>query len=116
MTLRTFKKLRLQSQLKIFNHSSAPVTILDTSTHRIYMKKICGFYIEVYYSLFKLNEVEKLTAFKTAKRLEPYVFRKTPFTFEYGTKLRIQHIELKSRVNDLQEENKNLTSNNLVQS
>jgi hypothetical protein len=75
MTLREFQELSFESQIKLLDEHSGPISIREDDDHKVILRMIDGFFVEVYYKFMVYDKVSKINAFDSIDNLLPWVFK-----------------------------------------
>lgn len=112
MTVTEYKKLSFQDQEKIFWSLNSPITYREVSYNlRTYLKKAYDFYLEAHEIYKPDRRLSQIIAFKSARKLENYVFdghyefKKYKKMLAKGNKLLVDEIiELKKKLDSCEKE------------
>jgi CheY-like chemotaxis protein len=78
MTLSEFNSLTIEQQADLIENYDGSVSFREDEEHKIILKKIDNFFVEVYYKFLQYDRVAKIRSFDTIEQLLPWVFKKHP--------------------------------------
>jgi CheY-like chemotaxis protein len=78
MTLFEFNLLPIEQQEELIVNYDSSVSFREDEEHKIILKKIDQFFVEIYYKFLQYDRIAKIRAFDSIEDLLPWVFKKHP--------------------------------------
>lgn len=78
MTLLEFNSLPIEQQAELIENYDGSVSFREDEEHKIILRRMDNFFVEVYYRFLQYDRVAKIRAFDTIEELLPWVFKKHP--------------------------------------